>query len=95
MDEFNAWLKKHSVTLPPASKRTPEHHHDWGDDGTVGIYLKRPNKASTFGSDHGRFLGKVDGQYHVARVALSAAQEVLGMEHFNTVEEMQASWMLD
>ncbi len=85
------------VKLPPSVTRQPEHPYDYGDDATVGVYLKTPVEHVTKAKprEHARFAGKVDNQYHVAVLAVTVEEKFLRVDRYSTIEEMHAVWALD
>lgn len=82
------------ITQRPLEPRIPTGPHDYGDEATVGLQMKR-NKYSLegVGDDFGMYLGQ-HGQGYVILVWGLFWNPVCA-EVFPTLDDMKAEWRLD
>jgi len=77
------------------TRRAITHFDDWGDNATIGVYLKIPAimKAKVQDYRYGIFLGKHSIGYVV--MIKDIEERVIGGEVFDTIQEMKTQWWLD
>lgn len=87
------------MALPvTARSRVPEHHLDYGDEGTLLKSLKRIGRNPFAGNPNDMFalfLGCYEGKYIVGVHNLGNQFGFNATEAFDSVEEMKTEWQLD
>ena len=90
-----------ALELRNPSRRSPAHRDDWGDQGTIGLFVKRLEVVSD-SNRFGRFLGQLEvperGTVFVIGVIVRNSDDpgaFEALECFATVDEMKHAWMLD
>lgn len=78
-------------------KRDPRNQHDFGDNATIGVHLKRIGISFHDYQDEldfALFLGAQDDGYVVAIKNMDAS-DIVGAEVFETLEQLKQVWELD
>ena len=78
--------------------RRPKGSEDYGDDGTVGLCLKRKNVNVFEGNPDdkfGIFLGKQEDKFIVGVNKLGSKFDFTACETFDEFNEMVSEWVLD
>jgi hypothetical protein len=86
------------IELGVTSRRSPTGRDDWGDLGTVGVFVKRASLTRPE-QRHGRYLGEseVAGQpaFVVGVIAGRDPTVFSSLECFSSIDEMKSAWILD
>ena len=83
-------------TRKPIETRVPTGPHDYGDELTVGLQMKRNSYRLGAGSgddDFGVYLGKHDQGYAI--LIWDVFYRPTAAEVFQTLNDMKAEWRLD
>lgn len=83
-------------TVLPDQPRRPTSPHDYGDQDTVGLHVKRNRfDIGDVAADDvfGLYLGKHHDGYVILVTDIFSKPN--GAEVFETIEEMKAEWQLD
>jgi hypothetical protein len=93
MSDLNISMFK--LDLPPQVKRQPQNRFDYGDEATIGVYLKTPHEIVSKNSPRrfGRFGGVKEGKFQVG--IYGGGSEITQIEEYVTVQDMHAKWQLD
>ena len=86
----------------PYTGRDTKHEDDFGDQDTVGIYLKRRGKSfQEYASnpnkewDFGIFQGKLpNGKFGIAALSIHAPTPQVMLE-FDSMEQIHREWIID
>lgn len=84
------------TTRRPLEPRIPTGPHDYGDEATVGLQMKRNSYRLGVGdgeNDFGMYMGKHDAGYVILTWGL--LWNPTGAEVFSTLDDMKAEWRLD
>jgi alpha-acetolactate decarboxylase len=81
-----------NLPFPGGVKRVPTGPEDWGDEETVGVFVKQKGKGLSGWS--GRWLGIIDGKPTIG-VHFKGWETVNELVQYDTVEEMKKEWWLD
>lgn len=92
--ELAKMLGMHYLELPPPpAKRIPQHQEDWGDEDTVGVFVKEKGRGLGDGKS-GRYLGIVEGKPTI-RLEFDGFKLVSELIQFDSIEQMKETWWLD
>lgn len=84
------------TTRRPLDTRIPTGPHDYGDEATVGLQMKRNSYQLGVGSgndDFGVYLGKHAQGYAI--LVWDVFYRPVAAEVFQTLEDMKEEWRLD
>ena len=89
-------LQLAKTTPRPLEPRIPTGPHDYGDELTVGLQMKRNSYKLGNGigeDDFGMYMGKTEQGYVILTWGLF--YNPTGAEVFSTLDDMKAEWRLD